>query len=78
MLRFSLILLVGGCASIEMPSPISLPSICMGEATCESRKNAETLAAMGYPDAGLVIMCSDPAVRDVLEVQCESDALQYP
>ena len=70
--------MLGGCATIDMPSPISLPSICMGEVTCESRKNAETLAAMGYPDAGLVIMCSDPQVRNVLEVQCESDALQYP
>ena len=78
MLRFIPILLVGGCASIEMPSPISLPSICMGEATCESRKNAETLAAMGYPDAGLVIMCSNLEVRSVLEVECGSSTLQHP
>ena len=54
-----------------MPTPISLPSICMGEETCESRKNAETLAAMGFPDAGLVIMCSDPRVREALPIKCE-------
>jgi hypothetical protein len=52
--------------------------VCMGEAVCEARKNAETLANMGYPDAGLVIMCDDAKIRDVLEVECESSALPYP
>jgi hypothetical protein len=47
----------------------------MGEETCEARKNAETLAAMGYPDAGLVIMCNHTAIRDVLEVECEPSTL---
>lgn len=78
MIRLFPILLLAGCAEIRMPTPISLPSICMGEEACEARKNAETLANMGYPDAGLVIMCSDPSVRGVLEVECGSDALQYP
>lgn len=78
MSRFLAALLLSGCATVDMPAPISLPSICMGEERCEARKNAETLAAMGYPDAGLVIMCNDPAVRNVLEVECESSALQYP
>ena len=64
-----------GCATVDMPAPISLPSICMGEETCEARKNAETLAAMGYPDAGLVIMCNHTAIRDVLEVECEPSTL---
>ena len=73
----SLALLVG-CAEIKMPTPLSLPAICMGEASCENRKNAETLAAMGFPDAGLVLMCSNANVRNILEVECESDALQYP
>ena len=71
-------LLLAACAKVDMPSPISLPSICMDDEKCEARKNAETLANMGYPDAGLVIMCSDPNVRNVLEVQCGPDALQYP
>jgi len=78
MIRLLPILLIAGCAEVKMPTPISLPSICMGEEKCEARKNAETLAAMGFPDAGLVIMCSDPNVRGVLEVECESNALQYP
>lgn len=71
-------LLLAGCAKIDMPTPIALPSICMDDQGCEARKNAETLAAMGYPDAGLTIMCSDPSVRSILEVECGSDALQYP
>ena len=68
-------LALAGCATVDMPAPISLPSICMGEETCEARKNAETLAAMGYPDAGLVIMCNHTAIGDVLEVECESSTL---
>lgn len=71
-------LLLAGCAKIDMPTPIALPSICMNDENCEARKNAETLASMGFPDAGLLIMCNDPNVRGVLEVQCGSDALQYP
>jgi len=71
-------LLLAGCAKIDMPTPIALPSICMDDESCEARKNAETLAAMGYPDAGLTIMCSDPNVREVLPVQCEPVSLQYP
>ena len=69
---------LAGCATIDLPTPISLPSICNGETTCEARKNAETLAAMGFPDAGLVIMCSDPKVRAVLEMECEPVSLSYP
>lgn len=65
-------ILLSGCAEIKMPQPISLPSICLGEETCEARKNAETLASMGFPDAGLVILCSDPNVKSVLEVECGS------
>lgn len=68
-------LALAGCATVDMPAPLSLPSICMGEETCEARKNAETLAAMGYPDAGLVILCSRTAIGDVLEVECESSPL---
>ena len=65
MIRY-LPILLAGCATVDMPAPISLPSLCMGEERCEARKNAETLAAMGYPDAGLVIMCADPRVREHL------------
>lgn len=68
-------LALSGCATVDMPAPLSLPSICMGEETCEARKNAETLAAMGYPDAGLVIMCNHTAIGDVLEMECEPSAL---
>ena len=71
-------LLLAGCAEIKMPQPISLPSICMGEQTCEARKNAETLAIMGYHDAALTIMCDDSRVRGVLEVECGSSSLSYP
>ena len=70
MIRLLPILLLSACATVDMPSPISLPSICMGEETCESRKNAETLAAMGFPDAGLVIMCSNARVREHLGDEC--------
>lgn len=76
MIRFApIFLLLAGCAEVTAPTPISLPSICMGEERCEARKNAETLAAMGFPDAGLVIMCDDPNVRDVLEMECEPSTL---
>lgn len=76
MIRYaSILLLLAGCAEVKAPTPISLPSICMGEERCEARKNAETLAAMGFPDAGLVIMCDDPNVRDVLELECEPSPL---
>lgn len=78
MIRLLPIMLLAACAKIDMPTPISLPSICMDDESCEARKNAETLAAMGYPDAGLTIMCSDPNIRMVLSVQCKSDALPYP
>ena len=78
MIRLVPILLLMGCAEIKVPSPISLPSVCMGEDTCEDRKNAETLAAMGYPDAGLIIMCGNPDVRGALEVECGPNALSYP
>jgi hypothetical protein len=50
----------------------------MGDENCEARKNAETLAAMGFHDAGLRVMCDDANVRDVLEVECKPDALPYP
>ena len=60
-------LLLAGCAEVDMPAPISLPSVCMGDDACETRKNAETLAEMGYTDAGLVLMCADDRVRDALE-----------
>lgn len=66
-------LALSACAEVKMPTPISLPSICMGEETCEARKNAETLAEMGYPDAGLVIMCADERVRAVLEEECGNE-----
>ena len=69
---------LAGCAEIRMPTPISLPSVCMSEASCEARKNAETLAAMGFPDAGLRVMCDNTDLRNVLEVECESNALPYP
>ena len=67
--------LLAGCAEIKTPQPVSLPSICMGEQTCEARKNAETLSKMGYPDAGLVIMCSDSIVREALEDECGDELL---
>ena len=78
MIRFLPVLLLLGCAEIKAPSPLVLPSVCMGDEHCEARKNAETLADMGYPDAGLRVMCDDANVRDVLEVECEPDALPYP
>ena len=78
MRHWVLLLLPMGCASIDMPSPISYPSVCMGEMKCEARKNAETLSAMGYTNAALVIMCQDADIRRVLEMECKSDALPYP
>jgi len=72
---FALILL-GGCAEIRMPSPISLPSLCMGEEACENRKSAKTLADMGYIDAALQIICDDKNVKDILEAECGSSVLQ--
>jgi len=67
-----------GCASIDMPPPISFPSVCMGEETCEARKNAETLSSMGFNEAGLVIMCSETTIQAVLWEECGSDTLQNP
>jgi len=67
MLRLLPILLVAGCSAVELPAPLSLPSVCMGDETCEARKNAETLATMGYTDAGLILMCADDSVRAALE-----------
>ena len=78
MRHWVLLLLPMGCASIDMPSPISYPSVCMGEITCEARKNAETLSTLGYDNAALVIMCQDADIRRVLEMECKSDALPYP
>jgi hypothetical protein len=78
MMRLFPALLLLGCAEIKAPSPLVLPSVCMGDEHCEARKNAETLAAMGFHDAGLRVMCDDANVRDVLEVECEPDALPYP
>lgn len=78
MIRVLPIFLLAGCAEITVPTPVSFPAVCMGEETCEARKNAETLAAMGYPDAGLIIMCSDTAIGNVLEMECESGSLSYP
>ena len=66
---FALIFL-GGCAEIRMPPPISLPSICMGEESCENRKSAKTLADMGYTNAALAIICNDKNVKDILEAEC--------
>jgi hypothetical protein len=74
----TLILLLAGCADIDMPTPISLPSICMGEKNCEARKNAETLANMGFPDVGLRILCDNTDIGSVLELECELDTSQYP
>jgi hypothetical protein len=73
----SFALLLAGCASVETETPLFFPSVCLGEITCEARKNAETLSDMGFPDAGLVIMCRDANVRDVLEVECGPNALPY-
>ena len=67
MLRLLPIFLVAGCSTIEMPAPLSFPSACGGDKACETRKNAETLSAMGYTDAGLVLMCADDQVQAVLE-----------
>ena len=75
MIRLLPILLLAACAEVDMPTPISLPSICMEDESCEARKNAETLAKMGYPDAGLVIMCSDSIVREALEDECGDELL---
>ena len=71
-------LLISGCATIDMPSSTSYPSICDGDTGCEKRANAITLYQMGYRSAGVRILCDDPNVRSVLEVQCKSDALPYP
>jgi hypothetical protein len=78
MIRLLPVLALGACTTVDNQTPMLFPSVCMGEAVCEARKNAETLANMGYPDAGLVIMCDDAKIRDVLEVECESSALPYP
>ena len=78
MIRLLPALLLLGCAEIKAPSPVVLPSVCMGDENCEARKNAETLAAMGFHDAGLRVMCDDADVRDILEVECEPNALPYP
>ena len=75
MLRLLPVLALGACTTVENQTPMLFPSVCMGEAKCEARKNAETLADMGFPGAGLVIMCDDAQTRDVLEVQCEPSAL---
>ena len=69
-------MLITGCTTVNQP--MLYPSVCMGETTCEARKNAETLAEMGFTDAGLVVLCADTKIRDVLEVECESNTLSYP
>lgn len=71
-------LFLGGCATIDLPASVAYPSICDGDAGCEKRANAVTLYQMGYRAAGVRILCDDPDVRMVLEVQCKSDALPYP
>ena len=72
-------LLLAGCAKIDMPTPIALPSICMDDENCEARKNAETLASQWVFLMLAFLLCvMTPNVRGVLEVQCGSDALQYP
>jgi len=72
---FPLIFLIG-CAEIRMPTPVSLPSLCMGEEACENRKSAKTLADMGYTDAALQIICDDENVKDILEAECGSSVSQ--
>lgn len=73
MIRVLPVMILAGCTTVNQP--ILYPSICMGEATCEARKNAKTLADMGFTDAGLVVLCADTKIRDVLEVECEPNAL---
>jgi len=75
-MRWFAILLLAGCTAVNQP--VLYPSVCMGETTCEARKNAETLAEMGFTDAGLVVLCADTKIRDVLEVECGPTALSYP
>ncbi len=75
MIRVLPVMILAGCTTVNQP--ILYPSICMGEATCEARKNAKTLAEMGFTDAGLVVLCADTQIRDVLEVECESSTLSY-
>lgn len=72
-MRWLAVLFLTGCTTVNQP--MFYPSVCMGEASCEARKNAETLADMGFTDAGLVVLCADTKIRDVLEVECEPDAL---
>lgn len=80
MWRFIPIFVLAGCAEIKAPQPVSFPSVCWGEGkeNCERRLHAQTLANMGFHDAGLVLLCSDPQVGLVLEVECGSSTLPNP
>jgi hypothetical protein len=52
---------------------IVLPSSCLDkDITCERNINAQTLSAIGQEEAAIQLMCTDPAVRDVMGQQCLS------
>lgn len=70
------IILLTGCAEIKMPTPISFPSVCLGDEHCERNQNARTLAQMGFADAALDIMCNDRRLSERLAMEC-GQQLQY-
>ena len=60
-------------ASACSTTQIVLPSSCLDEdKTCERNLNAQTLSAIGQEEAAIQLMCTDPAVRDVMGQQCLS------
>lgn len=73
----SALILMTACAEINTPTPISYPSVCLGDKACERNLDAKTLAEMGFPDAGLAMMCGSRNVREAVGMGCESALLLY-
>ena len=71
------VLLLSGCMSVDMGTPVSFPSACWGDINCQRNLNAQTLHYLGHSIAATELMCEDHTVRNVMEDEC-GNILQYP
>lgn len=70
MIRLLPIILLSGCMTVDMGTPVSFPSACWGDKDCQRNLNAQTLHYLGHNSAALELMCSDTAVKEVMKEKC--------
>ena len=72
-LTIGITLLLAGCGTIYMPTPVAYSMACPeGDVECQRKLDAQTLKYIGEDEAALKLMCLEPRIKEVIGERCVS------